>query len=269
MYGIINYKQTLMKEETMKILCIGDIVGDAGVLALHSQLSLLKKQYEADLCIANGENADSSGVGLSQAVAEELQSIGADIITTGNHALRKASPTLYEENPHVLCPANYYWAQKEYGMCHYTFGRYVVCVMNIAGIAYLDAARSPFDTFDELYETAQTPFIIIDFHAESTAEKLAFAHYVDGRASVVFGTHTHVQTNDAQILPNGTGYVTDIGMTGPTQSVIGVKPELAIRKQKLHMPVRFEVANTLPAINGAVFTLDDNGECIKVSLVQL
>ena len=253
----------------MNILCIGDIVGDPGVSILKNRLSSLKKQYEIDLCIANGENADSSGVGLSRTAAEELQSVGVDIITTGNHALRKVSPSLYEENPYLLCPANYYWSNAQLGMCHYAFGRYIVCVMNIAGVAYLDAAKSPFDTFDEMFGMAETPFVLVDFHAESTAEKLAFAHYADGRASAVFGTHTHVQTSDAQVLQNGTGYITDLGMTGPTQSVIGVKPELAIRKQRLMLPVHFEVADTPPQINGAVFRLRDDSTCAEVETVKL
>lgn len=241
----------------MKVLCVGDVVGDGGVLALRKQLSQIKKENDIAFCIVNGENADTSGVGISRAVAEELQSYGADVITTGNHALRKASPSLYEENPFVLCPANYYWAEPHFGMCHYELGKYTLCVMNLAGVAYLDSAKSPFDIFDALYNEAKADYIIVDFHAESTAEKLAFAHYVSGRAHIVFGTHTHVQTTDAQILPGGTGYITDLGMTGPTQSVIGVKPELAIRKQKTHLPVRFEVAETPVSIQGAIFTLHD------------
>ncbi len=253
----------------MNILCIGDVVGDGGVLALRKQLSQIKKENDIQFCIVNGENADVSGVGISRAVAEELQSYGADVITTGNHALRKASPSLYEESPTILCPANYYWAEPSFGMCRYDLGKHSVCVINLAGVAYMDAAKNPFDLFDELYSKAEADFIVVDFHAESTAEKLAFAHYASGRAHVVFGTHTHVQTTDAQVLPGGTGYITDLGMTGPTQSVIGVKPELAIRKQKTHLPVRFEVAETPTSIQGAVFTLRDADKtCTNIQLLN-
>ena len=250
----------------MKLLCIGDVTGSNALLLLKKQLPQLKKNMGTDVCIVNGENADASGRGLTESIAWELFSYGADIITAGNHALSHAKPSLYEENEAVLCPANHYYIKPEHGTYLYDLGRARLCMINLAGVAFLEDAKNPFDLFDELYAKAGTPFVLVEFHAESTAEKYAFAYYADGRASAVYGTHTHVQTNDPQILPKGTGFLCDLGMTGPTHSVIGVKPELAIQKQKFQMPVRFEVAGGPCQIQGCLFELDDKtGRCVAVT----
>lgn len=254
----------------LKLLAVGDVVGEGGMEIIRRRLPALKKELGAQLCIVNGENADPSGTGLHRTVAAELQSYGADIITTGNHALRRALPSFYEENETILCPANFYWAEPAFGQCVYDLGRYRIAVQNLSGVAFMDAAKSPFDLFDSFYKNCGTPFVVVDFHGEATAEKQAFAYYVAERASVVFGTHTHVQTADAMVLPGGCGYITDVGMTGPVYSVIGVKPELAIQKQRLHLPTRFEAAQGPVQLCGALFTLDEaSGRCICAEPVKV
>ena len=254
----------------LKILCVGDVVGDSGTELVRRRLPALKKELGAQMCILNGENADTSGTGIHRSLAEELQRCGADIVTTGNHALRRAKPSFYEESETVLAPANYYWSSLAHGSCLYDLGRFSVAVLDLSGASFLDAARSPYEVFDEFYSRCETPFVVVDFHGEATAEKLALAYYAAQRASVVFGTHTHVQTADAGVLPGGCGYITDLGMTGPTQSVIGVRPELAIQKQRLHLPTRFEVASGPSALCGALFSLDEkSGRCLSAEAVKI
>ncbi len=245
----------------MVILCIGDVVGTAGVQLLRRQLASLKKELSADLCVVNGENADPLGAGLPSAAVKELYTAGADVITAGNHALRRSSLSAYEEDKTLLCPANAYYASPTWGHARVDLGRAVVQVVDITGTSFLESARSPFETFDTLFASFDSPYVVVDFHGEATAEKAAFAHWVDGRASAVFGTHTHVPTADARVLPGGTGFVTDIGMTGPTGGVIGVRAELAIQRQRLHLPTRFEPATGQMELQGVLFQLDAKGRC--------
>ena len=257
----------------MKILCIGDVVGDAGLDFVCRRLPALRRELGVALCIVNGENADTSGTGLTKSAAEELLSHGADVITTGNHALRRAGMDLYTENNTLLMPANYPGIAPNAGMCTLDFGKYSVLVANLAGVAFLEPLDNPFDVADRILasdEGKRARFKIIDFHAESTAEKKALAYYLDKRVSALFGTHTHVQTADEQILPAGSGYITDLGMCGPCQSVIGVEPRLAIEKQKTHRPVRFALAGGKCTLCGAVFTLNDTtGLCEKAERVSV
>ena len=254
----------------MKILCIGDVVGTPGVDCLRRRLPALRRQLGADAVIVNAENADKSGTGLTPRLAGELLQGGlADVITTGNHCFRRADATLYEENDRVLCPANFPGLPRSCGCCTLDLGRRQLDVYNLQGTAFLEPLQNPFLLLDELIAAADTRFRILDFHAEATAEKKALAFYADGRLSAVFGTHTHVQTADEQILPGGTGYITDLGMTGPTLSVLGVVPEKAVQRQKLHTPVHFEVAEGPVELQGALFTLDDaTGRCVAVERVR-
>lgn len=257
----------------MKILALGDVVSSFGVNALQKTLPKLKKDKNIDFCVINGENS-ADGNGIHQKSADRLFSVGADVITTGNHVYRR--PEFYEyldENEFVIRPANYPKNASGKGMCIYDMGRVKIAVINVMGVVFMDALDNPFDTLDECIDKAKEEncnIILVDFHAEATAEKKAVGYYVDGRVSVLFGTHTHTQTNDLQIFDGGTGYITDLGMCGPKHSVLGIKPELAIAKQKTHLPVRFENAEGECLVNGAVFDVDEkSGKCVGVEIVNL
>jgi metallophosphoesterase (TIGR00282 family) len=197
------------------------------------------------MVIANGENA-AGGNGITKAVAEELFGYGIDVLTMGNHVWdQKEALTLLDEEPRILRPANYPSGAPGRGWGVFlTRHHREVGIINLAGRVFQSDLDCPFRLADQLLHElkAKTKVILVDFHAEATSEKQAFAWYLDGRVSAVWGTHTHVQTNDARVLPGGTAYITDLGMTGPRDSVIGVKREIVIRKFLTQMPVRFEVA---------------------------
>lgn len=250
----------------MKILCVGDVVGQPGLTVLSNMLPGLRSRLGADLVIVNGENSDKTGLGMGRAEAETILQY-ADVVTTGNHSYNRANEALYTEMEAVLHPANQPYTEDSAGMCTIDTGRLgQVCVINLAGIAFLEPLDSPFKRIDELLSKTSAKYIVIDFHAESSAEKKALAFYLDGRVSAFFGTHTHVQTADGQVLPGGTGYITDVGMTGPVVSVIGVAPELAVKKQREHVPVRFAVADGPVMLNAVLFDLDDTtGLCKSVT----
>lgn len=257
----------------MNILCIGDICGHIGCDYLRSVLPNFKRNNNIDLVIANGENA-SDGNGLLPASAENIFSSGVDIITGGNHTFRRRELySMLDENPFVLRPANYPPSANGRGIGYVDLGYTTVAVINILGVVYLESLACPFNTADSLIEEAKShgaKVIIIDFHAEATSEKRALGFYLDGKVSAIFGTHTHVPTADAQILPNGTGYITDIGMTGPIQSVLGVAPNLAISKLKDKLPVRFVNADSQCSLNGCIFEVDQkSGKTIKVDQVNI
>ena len=242
----------------MHILCGGDVVGSAGCAHLRRVLPGVKRHYGVDVCIVNGENA-ADGNGLTPAAAGHLFDSGADVITGGNHIFRRRE--LYEtleENPALLRPANYPDSAPGRGLSMVDRGRYQLAVINLMGLVYMDPLACPFDTLDALLREAGNPrFCIVDFHAEATAEKKALAYYADGRISALIGTHTHVQTADEQILPEGTGFLTDVGMTGPIHSVLGVRPEQSIAKMHGKLPVRFSTAEGPCRMNAVLLTLDD------------
>lgn len=242
----------------MQILCIGDVVGDAGRQHLRQTLPGLKRFYGVDVCIVNGENA-AEGNGLTPAAAAHIFDSGADVITTGNHAFRRREVyEAFEREETLIRPANYPAGTPGRGLCVVDRGRYRVTVINLMGVVYMDALACPFETLDALLAQVEDPrYCIVDFHAEATAEKKALAYYADGHISALVGTHTHVQTADEQILPGGTGFITDLGMTGPVQSVLGVRPELAIEKMKSKLPVRFATAGGPCTMCGVLLTLDD------------
>lgn len=254
----------------MKVLCIGDVVGDAGLDFLCRRLPSFKKQLGADFVIVNGENSDKSGVGLTRHGADTLLQY-ADVITTGNHCYRRTDESLYIENECVLHPANQPYTEDKAGCCLLDLGRLgTLRVINLAGVAFLEPIDNPFQRADQLLAASSARFTIVDFHAESTAEKKALGYYLDGRVSAVFGTHTHVPTADEQILPGGTGYITDVGMTGPYRSVLGVAPELAVKKQREHVPAHFKVAEGPCVMGGVLFTLNETtGLCTAVERVQM
>ncbi len=255
----------------MNILCVGDVVGSVGCHHLQATLPALKRGLVVDVCIVNGENA-ADGNGITPVAAGMLFDAGADVITGGNHTFRRHEfYDLLEENECLLRPANLPAGAPGRGMAVVDRGRYQVTVINLQGTVYMESLPCPFDTLDTLLAEAGHPrFCVVDFHAEATAEKKALAFYADGRVSALYGTHTHVPTADEQILPGGTGFITDIGMTGPALSCLGVKPELSIQKMRSKLPVRFAVADGPCALEGVLFTLDDRtGRTVAVKRVRV
>lgn len=252
----------------MKVICVGDVVAFNGLDFFCEIVSKIKIEEKIDFVIVNGENSDQSGVGLTRHGAERLLQ-HADVVTTGNHCYRRADEELYLENEAVLHPANFPFTETKAGCCLIDTGRLgTIRVINLMGTAWLEPIDNPFKRVDEILAESTAKYTIIDFHAESTAEKKALAFYVDGKVSALFGTHTHVQTADEQILPKGTGYITDVGMVGTENSVLGVTPETSIQKMKTHGNVRFAVAEGPAMLNAAIFTLDDKtGLCTNVKRI--
>ncbi|MBE6830737.1 MAG: TIGR00282 family metallophosphoesterase [Ruminococcaceae bacterium] len=253
----------------MNILAIGDVVGSIGCRFLRQRLPAFKKMKGIDLVIANGENS-ADGNGLTPVSVQFLYDSGVDVITAGNHSFRrKESYELFDSSEYLIRPANFPSSVPGRGSCIVDMGRVQVGVINLMGTIYMESLDSPFDTADRLL--ADMPKItLIDFHAEATGEKRSFGYYLDGRVSAVFGTHTHVQTADECVLPQGTGYITDLGMTGPIQSVLGVKPELVIEKMRTKMPVRFALAEGDCKMECALFQIDEkSGKTVSVERIQI
>lgn len=241
----------------MNILCIGDVVGSAGCQHLERVLPTVKRTYAVDVCIVNGENS-ADGNGITRVSAERLFACGADAVTTGNHVFRR--PEVYElldEQIGVVRPANFPDSAPGSGVFLVDKGRFRVAVINLLGVVYMEPLRCPFETLDEIVSDSDLPRVrIVDFHAEATAEKKALGYFADGRVSAVLGTHTHVQTADEQLLPQGTAFISDIGMTGPVESVLGIRPELAVSKMRDKLPVRFAVAEGACMMNAVLLTVD-------------
>ncbi len=255
----------------MNILCIGDVVGSSGCRFLREHLSALKKLKGIDLVIVNGENS-ADGNGITPDSAEFLFTSGADVITTGNHCFQRSEIyDLMDREEYLLRPANYSGRTPGHGFCIVDKGRIQIGVINLMGTMYLENLENPFDCVDRILKEAEMPSItLLDFHAETTSEKRAMGFYLDGRISALFGTHTHVQTSDLQILPGGTGYITDLGMTGPGDSVIGVDPEIAIRKFRTNMPARFHFAKGPCSIEGAIFAIDEkSGKTVSCEAIRI
>ena len=239
----------------MRILCIGDIIGRTGRNALKHFLPNVIKEERIDFIIANGENA-AGGFGLTKKVFKELKNLGIDIITSGNHIWDKKEVTDFiDKEEALLRPANYPKAPgRGYGI--FKKNDKSIAVINLMGRVFMGIPLDcPFKKFDEIYEKIKdsVDFIIVDFHGDATSEKQAFGFYVDGRADLVFGTHSHVQTSDERFLPEGTGYITDLGLSGTLESVIGMEKEEAIYKFLTGMPVKYKVAKGKLAFQGLVF----------------
>lgn len=241
----------------MIILAIGDVVGPPGCEHVMKLLPKLKSEYAADMVVANGENS-ADGNGVTPQSAKLLFDAGIDVLTTGNHVLKRRQ--IYEtldKNDGLIRPANYHKTAPGSGFFVFDHPRFRVCVINLQGLAFMQSIENPFDCVDELLKTVDTPNIIVDFHAEATAEKLCLAYYLDGRVSAVLGTHTHVPTADERILPGGTAYVTDLGMCGGYSSVLGVKAELAVERMRTSLPVRFETETEDIRLSGVVLDIDE------------
>ncbi len=244
----------------LRILTVGDVVGVGGTEYIRKNLWSIRKQYNIDFTVLNGENA-AKGNGLDKDTAEALIASGADVITSGNHIWNKHEMRHYiENNELVLRPANYPALCPGEGYHISDVSGTRVLVISLIGNVYMyDSFYSPFEAADDIIKKRADEYdiAVIDFHAEATSEKAALAKYLDGRISVLFGTHTHVQTSDIKILPSGTGFITDVGMTGAYDSVIGVKNECVLEKFLTKMPVRFEEAGGRMMFNAAWFDVDE------------
>lgn len=257
----------------MKILCLGDVVGEEGVRLLEANGTLRKlmQNYSADLVIVNGENS-AEGNGMSRDSVNRLYDCGADIITGGNHTWKRREiyPMLDDED-FLIRPANYPAEAPGMGYVIADVRGYRVLVMNLLGVVYMDPLTPPVDVAERILrsEKGRYDFVICDLHAEATSEKLFFARYFDGRMAAVFGTHTHVATADAQILPGGTGYVTDLGMCGSHAGILGVKTESIVHKYTVKTPVVFEPAKGNAQYHGALFGIDEKtGKCVRCERVD-
>jgi hypothetical protein len=248
------------------------VFGAPGRLAVEERLPGLREELDVDVCIVNGENI-ADGAGITGKLADRLLAAGADVITLGNHAFRRDGIGAYLATSElVIRPANAGSQLPGRGLTAVEARNGVrVAVINLLGNLFIDAAMSPWEMVDELVDEAraQAPVVVVDFHAEATSEKIALTRWLDGRVTAVIGTHTHVQTNDARILPGGTAAVSDAGMTGPHDSVIGVVAELAIRRMRTRLPVRFQPAEGDVRIEGVVVDCTADGRAERIELLRV
>ena len=255
----------------IKVLCVGDVVGNPGCRYLEGgRLRRCASALGADFVIVNGENS-ASGNGMSRESASSVLASGADVVTGGNHTFkRREIYDMLDDESALIRPANYPGSVPGNGYTVADCMGYRILVINLLGCVYMESLASPFETAEKILSDMKGKYDIsvIDIHAEATSEKMCLARYLDGRASVVFGTHTHVQTSDAQVLPAGTGYITDLGMTGSMNGILGVKTENIIHKFTVKTPIFFEAAEGNVSAHGAVFTVDtDTGLCTSAESV--
>ncbi len=243
----------------MRVLFIGDVVGSPGRRGLRDAMPGLREQHSPDLVIVNGENS-AGGVGITERTANDLFGTGAGVITSGNHVYRhREAYDFLDREERVVRPANYPQGNPGRGHTVVEAGGIRVAVINLSGAIGLKVARSSFDTVDGILDRLEADAIVVDFHAEVTSEKVAMGWHLDGRVGAVFGTHTHVPTADGRVLPKGTAFITDVGMTGSRTSVLGVKPELALASLITQMPARFETADEDVWVMGAVVEINERG----------
>lgn len=255
----------------MKILCIGDVVGKCGCEFLRFKLQILKVRKKIDFIIANGENSDEYN-GITMLSAENLFKSGVDIITLGNHAFKRREIREYlAASDRIVRPINYPQGTPGFGVCKIEIKGVKIGVTNILGTVYMESLESPFEALDRaINEMEDCKIRIVDFHAEATAEKRALGFYADGRVSAFFGTHTHVQTSDETILPLGTGYITDVGMSGAIDSVLGLKKEISIEKLSKKLPVKFQNAFGAAKMECVIFEIDENsGKAIRAERMRI
>jgi len=261
-----------MQDNKFKVLLLGDVYGQAGCRALFFNLKSIIKKKKADLVIINGENS-ADGFGIVPKTVEQLIQSGGDVITTGNHVWQKPEGVqLLKETPNVLRPANYPEDAPGHGFFIIEKSGVKAAVVNLEGREGMSNLDCPFRSATEIIKKIKKDkavnIIIIDFHAESTMEKEALAIYLDGQVSLVAGTHTHVQTADEKILPKGTGYITDMGMTGPEDSVIGSEKNIAVQRFLTQMPIKMEAAETPLMINGVFAEIDpETGKTVSIERI--
>ena len=256
----------------MRLLMIGDIVGRPGRRAVRQNLPDLVRQFGVDVVIANGENA-AGGNGITREVAKELFTSGVDVITMGNHVWnQKEIYTYIDQESRIIRPANYPPGAPGLGCTVLRSGNGLEFgVFNISGRVFMQELDCPFRKADEIVNQLKdrVNIVLVDFHAEASSEKVAMGWHLDGRVSAVCGTHTHVQTADERVLPGGTAYISDVGMTGPRNSVIGVKKDLVIERFMTQMPRRFEVAEGLYQFNAVLIELDEvSGRAVSIDRIQ-
>jgi hypothetical protein len=255
----------------MNLLALGDVCGEAGLRIAANKLRAVKKYYGADICVINGENADVLGIKPEQ--SRRLFEAGADAVTLGNHVWNRPQiVNELNENKYLLRPLNFAARAPGGGYVRFQLknGRWLTVAVLVGRLFCEWNADNPFLALDALVNEYKDDLFAIDFHAEATSEKTAFAHHADGRVSAVFGTHTHVQTSDERILPGGTGYISDLGMTGPRHSVLGVKTEQSVAAFLGNVPARYESPLTCAVMEGAVFTIDEHsGKCTAAERLRI
>jgi 2',3'-cyclic-nucleotide 2'-phosphodiesterase len=243
----------------MRVLFIGDVVGSPGRKGLRETMPALREQHEPDLIVVNGENS-AGGMGITERTANDIFETGTGVITTGNHVYRhREAYDFLEREQRVVRPANYPQGNPGRGYTVVEAGGIRVGVINLSGGVGLKVARSPFDTVDTILDRIEADAVIVDFHAEVTSEKVAMGWHLDGRVAAVLGTHTHVPTADGRVLPKGTAFISDVGMTGARTSVLGVKPEQALASLVTQMPTRFETADEDVWVMGALVEVNQRG----------
>ena len=244
----------------MRVLAVGDLVGDIGIKKLQEELPKLRETYQIDFIIVNAENV-SGGMGMTSKDFHSLNKLGIDVITMGNHTWGKKDIFSFIDNPKLLRPANYSQGVPGKGYGIYTCQNKDIAVINLIGRTDMNVlSENPFTVAETIVNKLQqeAKIIIVDFHAEATAEKIAMKYFLDGKVTAVFGTHTHVQTADEEITNKGTGYITDIGMTGPKNSVIGMDVEASVKRFVTSLPERYKVAEGGAMLNGCLLTINDD-----------
>lgn len=246
------------------VLFFGDVVGQAGCDCLRRKMPKLRKQYQPDVIVANGENS-AEGNGITPHSAKQLWNCGVNVITLGNHGLRRREIyEVLERKEGIVRPANLHPSAPGVGWYLYDHPSFSLAVINLIGRVYMDHTENPFDTVDRLLKQIECPNILVDFHAEATAEKLSMGHYLDGRVSAVIGTHTHVATADERLLPKGTAYLTDAGMCGGRDSILGVTKGPAIERMRTGLPARFSNDVVKIELHGVILWFGSQGKVEKI-----
>jgi metallophosphoesterase (TIGR00282 family) len=261
----------VVPESATRILFVGDVVGGIGRRTLLALLPRLRVEHEPTFVVVNGENI-AGGLGITPKLADELFAAGVDVITLGNHTYHRREIYPYlDDHDAILRPANYLASQPGHGHCVVEHGGVRLGVVNLSGNVFLRAGRPAFTEIDTVLGRLEgkADHVLVDMHAEVTSEKIALGWYLDGEVTAVVGTHTHVPTADLRVLPKGTAYITDVGMTGPRGGVIGVKREQAIESLRTHMNVRFETSEEDPWLMGVLITCDPSRPRRAVSIEQL
>lgn len=253
----------------MKVLFIGDVVGGPGRRGLKAAMPELRERYQPDLTIVNGENS-AGGMGITEKTANALFDVGAGVITSGNHVYRhREAYDFLDRAERVIRPANYPHANPGRGHVVVEAGGMRVGVINLSGAVGLQVARLPFQEVDSILERIEADCVVVDFHAEVSSEKVAIGWHLDGRVAAVFGTHTHVPTADARVLPGGTAFISDVGMTGSRHSVLGVKPEQILERMTTQMPVKFETAEEDVWVMGAAVEINERGLADSIEQIMM
>jgi 2',3'-cyclic-nucleotide 2'-phosphodiesterase len=253
----------------VSILFVGDVVGGIGKRTLLALLPELRDRHAPDFVVVNGENA-AGGLGITPKIATEMFAAGVDVITLGNHTYRHREIYSYlDEEDRILRPANFLRSQPGHGWCVVGRDDVRLGVVSLSGNLYMNAARPAFPEADAALHALKdkADLVLVDMHAEATSEKVGLGWHLDGRVAAVVGTHTHVPTADGRVLPGGTAYITDVGMTGPRGGVIGVKRELAVEAMLTRMPIRFETSHEDPWLNGVVIRTGEDGRATSIELV--